>query len=376
MLTRGLVAVAAAALCLVAADAAQQQTISLPGTSRPELVFTPGGAKASAGPGSLPLLIFLRGLDCAYSLQQLASIPGANEVLSNSVNIGAAKSGKDDIATLASSAADAFGAVAAVLTPPRSATSCTLCAASVKAAQALPAGNPQRDFTLAGAALVANGTASGVDCPAWVRARGFDIAASLLVLRADMRAIFVPSPQDAGPVCCLAASAPRGDVDFVLSAIDAVIAKAPAANRSATTVVGFSAGAFMANRMACDAPSGRLYSMLAYAGSEPGTACNPPEARGVLIMHGRLDVQVPFGGAPAGSGVRYPSAEATLAGWARRNRCSGEPRRFAQGNIDVVAYSGCAAPTTGWFVRDWGHLPPKTSAPVFIDAIKQVISRG
>ena len=343
----GLAALLAAALCVVS-KAARQQSIAVPGTSRPELLFIPGGAKASAGAGSLPLLVFLRGLDCAYSPQEIAAVPGAATVLANSVNIGAAKSGKDDMATLASTASDALGAVAAVLTPPRSATTCTLCGAAVKAAQALPPGDPQREFTLAGAALLANGTATGVDCPAW----------------------------DAGPVCCLASSAPRGDVDFVLNAIDAVIAKAPVANRSAVTVVGFSAGTFMANRMACDAPAGRVSSFVAYAGSEPGTACNPPEARGALIMHGKQDVQIPFGGAPAGSGVSYPSAEATLANWARRNRCSGEPRRFAQGDIDVVAYSGCAAPTIGWFVRSWGHLPPKTSGPVFVDAIKQVISRG
>ena len=343
----GLVALVVAALCVVS-HAAQQSTISVPGTSRPELLFMPGGAKASAGAGSLPLLVFLRGLDCALSPQEIASIPGAATVLANSVNIGAAKSGKDDVATLASTASDALGAVAAVLTPPLSATTCTLCGPSLKAAQALPPGNPQREFTLAGAALLANGTASGLDCPAW----------------------------DAGPVCCLASPKPRGDVDFVLSAIDAVIAKAPAANRSAVTVVGFSAGAFMADRMACDAPAGRLASVVAYAGSEPGTACNPPEARGVLIMHGKQDLQVPFGGAPAGSGVSYPSAEAQLANWARRNRCNGEPRRFTQGDIDVVAYNSCAAPTIGWFVRSWGHLPPKTAGPVFVDAVKQVISRG
>jgi polyhydroxybutyrate depolymerase len=337
----GLVALVAAA-CAFISDAAQQQSIAVPGTTRPALLLIPGGAKESTGAGSLPLLVFLRGLDCAYSPQEIAAIPGAQAVLANSVNIGVAKSGKDDIATLASTASDALGAVAAVLTPPRSATTCTLCGAAIKAAQARPSGDPQREFTLAGAALLANGTASGVDCPAW----------------------------DAGPVCCLASSAPRGDVEFVLNAIDAVIAKAPAANRSAVTVVGFSAGAFMADRMACDAPAGRVSSFVAYAGSEPGTACNPPEARGALIMHGKQDLQIPFGGA------NYPSAEATLANWAQRNRCSGEPRRFAQGDIDVVAYSGCAAPTIGWFVRSWGHLPPKTSGPVFVDAIKQVISRG
>ena len=252
------------------------------------------------------------------------------------------------MATLAASAADALGAVALVLTPPRSATSCGLCAASVKAAQKLPPGDPNREFTLAGAALLTNGSASGVDCPAW----------------------------DAGPVCCQASLQSRGDLDFVLKAIDAAIAKAPAANRNAVTVMGFSAGAFMANRLACDAPAGRVKSFLAYAGSEPGTACNPPEARTALIMQGKQDLQIPFGGAPVGSGVSYPGAEATLANWARRNKCSGEPRRSMQGNIEVVAYAGCAAPTTGWFISDWGHLPPKTSGPVFVDAIKQVISRG
>jgi polyhydroxybutyrate depolymerase len=342
-----LVAVALAALSCVA-HGAQQQTISVPGTSRPELLIVPGG-KASAGAGTLPLLVFLRGLDCAFTPQQLAAIPGAAQVLANSFNVGAAKFGiSDDIATLAANAADALGAVALVLTPPRSATSCTLCAASVKAAQAVAAGNPNREFTLAGAALLSNASASGIDCPAW----------------------------DAGPVCCLSSSKSRGDVDFVLNAIDAATKKAPAANRNAVTVVGFSAGAFMANRLACDAPAGRVKSFLAYAGSEPGTACNPPEARAALIMQGKQDLQIPFGGAPAGSGVSYPGAEATLAGWARRNRCSGEPRRSVQGNIEVVSFAGCAAPTTGWFVNDWGHLPPKTAGPVFVDAIKQVISRG
>lgn len=352
-MTRALVAFALAALLSAwTVDAAQRSVVSVPGTARPELLFTPAAA-SSAAAGALPLLVFLRGLDCAYTPAQIAALPGAAQVLANAVGVGAAKSGKDDIATLASAAADTFGAVAMVLTPPRTATTCTLCPAVVAAAKLRPADDVEAQFTLKGAELISNGTASGVDCPAW----------------------------DAGRECCQASPAPRGDVDFVLGAIDAAIAKAPAANRSAVTIVGFSAGAFMALRLACDAPAGRVANVLAYAGSEavPDAACKPPQPRGMLIMHGRRDLQIPFTGAPAGSGLTYPGAEKTLADWARRQRCSSTPQRITRdvsgSPADVVSFSGCAAPTTGWFLS-WGHLPPRSSAPVFLGAIKQLLNRG
>ena len=105
--------------------------------------------------------------------------------------------------------------------------------------------------------------------------------------------------------------------------------------------------------------------------------CAPAAPLPLQLVHARGDGQVSFGGGTGGRpGTRYAAAEATLAAWARRNRCAGEPRRATQGNIDVVTYSGCAAATVGWFLNDWGHLPPKSSGPVFVAAIKQLVGRA
>jgi pimeloyl-ACP methyl ester carboxylesterase len=347
----------AAALPLPHVSAAVQRDVRVPGSARTVQLYAPSQEAFTSPAGSRPLILLLRALSCiqppAAQAAALAAAPGAQQFLASHFSLGFAIGPvRDDVAALARDAADRLGAITATLTAPRSTPRCSACPAIEAAARVAPPG-AERDFTLATAAFLANATQSGVDCPAW----------------------------DATPACCQASPQPRGDVDFLLGAIDAMLREAPAANRSAVVAMGFSAGAFMALRLACDAPAGRVAAVVAYAGADFADArrCAPQAPVPVLTIHGRNDLEVPYQGAPANytGEARVPGAETTLAAWARRNRCGGSaPRRNAlASNIERIAYEGCGAPTQGWFVADWGHLPPRSAQNVFLEALRTALQQ-
>jgi len=351
------------------AHAATQTSVPLPGSSRPAQVYASSQALAAGPSGSRPLVLFLRGISCDFTPQQLATLPGdAAGLLAQRTNFaaGGLKLGlPDDVGDMASSAADSLGVIAAAITAPRSMRVCKLCAQSLAAAAAAPAGEAEAQFTLGGAVLLQNASATGTDCPAW----------------------------DATEACCQAQHSPRGDTDFILAAIDAIAARVPAANRSGVIALGFSNGAFMTQSLACNAPAGRIAGVMAYggAGDTDASSCKPPGPISVIIAHGMRDLEVPFGGSPAttpAGAARVPATEATLAAWAGRNRCSGSPARSQSsvgalggssgGAVTVVSYSGCAAGvlTQGWFVSGWGHLPPRGNNGFFVQAAKRLLGRG
>ena len=91
---------------------------------------------------------------------------------------------------------------------------------------------------------------------------------------------------------------------------------------------GMSAGAFMANRLACDRAD-VIAAIAPVAGTlGSGVPCAPSRPVSVLEFHGTADQVVPFGGGPMqgrGGGSDILSAPAMAARWRDIDGCSGAP---------------------------------------------------
>ncbi|HEY5149055.1 MAG TPA: esterase, partial [Mycobacterium sp.] len=128
-------------------------------------------------------------------------------------------------------------------------------------------------------------------------------------------------------------------------------------------VTGMSAGAFMANRLACDRAD--LVSAVApVAGTLGiGVPCNPSRPVSVLAMHGTADPVVPYNGGPM-VGRGGPSdivAAPTLAErWRALDHCPGGPVADPGG----FTATGCADGTEVVFVTidGAGHTWPTSQA--------------
>ena len=118
---------------------------------------------------------------------------------------------------------------------------------------------------------------------------------------------------------------------------------------------GFSNGAALAHRLACDAAD--LFAAVAPVSGENQAAlaaCAPSRPVAILSIHGTLDRCWPYAGGAGGciATGRYVSVVETLAGWAARNGCRAEatrtplpPRPGIVDGTEVVRhdYAGCAA---------------------------------
>ena len=90
-------------------------------------------------------------------------------------------------------------------------------------------------------------------------------------------------------------------------------------------VTGMSAGAFMANRLACDRAD--LVAAIAPVAGTLGSAvpCNPSKPVAVLAVHGTADPVVPYNGGPMvgrGGASDIVSAPALAERWAAADRCA------------------------------------------------------
>jgi len=151
---------------------------------------------------------------------------------------------------------------------------------------------------------------------------------------------------DAGS-CCSGAAA---DDSGYLNALTATLISQGLTDRRRVYAVGFSVGAMMAFRLACDHPT-----LLAGIGSVGGvltTAC-PASLRVPLVdVHSRRDPLVPIGGTTrsALSGLPLPAIGDVVEAWRRRTGCTG--RLYA---TPVRALGGAGYPVE---VRDVPGCPP------------------
>ena len=145
-------------------------------------------------------------------------------------------------------------------------------------------------------------------------------------------------------------------------------------------VVGHSAGAFMAHRMACD-HGDQIAGIVSLEGAmyQDVTKCPGTTPVSVLEIHGTADAIIAYNGGFIGVNA-FPSAPTTVADWAKINGCGAANTSGAPLDLDmslpgnettITAYPGCKNGTSVqlWTVQGGAHFPTlsKTFAPGLFD---------
>ncbi len=157
---------------------------------------------------------------------------------------------------------------------------------------------------------------------------------------------------NATEVCCDFFGSGIDDAAYLKAVIDDVSARRSVDSKR-VYVVGYSNGAFMAQRLACEL-SGRIAAIVSVSGVNvlDAARCAPAEAVAVLQVHGDADPVVHYLGGRFGSGFEpYPSVMASIEGWRDRNGCEAEPN-VQESALDIASalvgaetavtqYTGC-----------------------------------
>ncbi len=134
-------------------------------------------------------------------------------------------------------------------------------------------------------------------------------------------------------------------------------------------LVGHSNGGFMSYRMACD-HADEIAAIVSLAGATwaDSSRCRPSEPVAILEIHGTADRTIYYGGGTI-LRSRYPSAEQTVAAWARYDGCrkrADRPERVRRAIVKglpratVRAFSDCDrnGHVELWTQRRGVHIPP------------------
>nr|MCW1958729.1 esterase [Mycobacterium sp.] len=127
-------------------------------------------------------------------------------------------------------------------------------------------------------------------------------------------------------------------------------------------VTGMSAGAFMANRLACDRAD--LVTAVAPVAGTLGVAvpCAPSRPVSVMAIHGTADSVVPFNGGPmVGRGGASEIVSVPFLGerWREINRCPGPLVTDPAGGFPGMSATGCADGTEVLVrINGDGHIWP------------------
>ncbi len=136
-----------------------------------------------------------------------------------------------------------------------------------------------------------------------------------------------PCPPECGTCGQCGWASCHDDVGF-LRALVAIIQADFLVNPKRVYVSGFSNGAMMANRIACDASE--LFAAVALFGGrvEPGFECTPGKALPLLQVNGGKDDVVPFDGRVSDSGYFYASTVAIAANWNDGATCAAQKKAW------------------------------------------------
>ena len=184
---------------------------------------------------------------------------------------------------------------------------------------------------------------------------GSDAPGARLLSRGGIRTWNAGGGRD-GAVCVSGEACKRGvdDVAYVRALLADVGARI-AVDPKRVFATGFSNGAALAHRLACEAAD--LFAAVAPVSGENQAAlaaCAPSRPVAMLDVHGTGDRCWPYAGGAGGciASGRYVSVAETLAGWAARNGCHAQaqrttlpPRPGIADGTEVVRhdYAGCAA---------------------------------
>jgi polyhydroxybutyrate depolymerase len=150
---------------------------------------------------------------------------------------------------------------------------------------------------------------------------------------------------NAGECCGRAERRDVDDVAYVQAVIDDLATVLPI-DPSRVYVTGFSNGALMAYRLACDAAD-RIGAVVPVAGgmalAEP--ECRPTRPVSILHIHGTADRFAPLGGGDSAMPLvrEQPSVFEAIDFWTGVNDCRQPGERTSRGLIRVVRYAPCAA---------------------------------
>lgn len=145
--------------------------------------------------------------------------------------------------------------------------------------------------------------------------------------------------------CCGEEITPSPDVAYIVGLVDRLIAEFPIDSKR-VYVGGFSMGAVLADRLACEAAD-RFAAVAIVAGTPWSTECDPARPVSVFIMHGAGD-----------STFRLEEAEALAERWRRVSECADQPESISIApNATARRSEGCAGGAGVEFVRvdDAGH---------------------
>lgn len=147
---------------------------------------------------------------------------------------------------------------------------------------------------------------------------------------------------NAGECCGRAQARNLDDVGFILRMIDEVNRVIPVQDR--VFVAGYSNGALLAYRLACEAPE-RLAAFSVYAGAPVlnDATCSPSRSVPLLHLHGELDAVAPLDGGRSaiGSAGTRVSVLDNIRWWSEMNRCSERSASSFVRNADCTAYRSC-----------------------------------
>lgn len=146
-------------------------------------------------------------------------------------------------------------------------------------------------------------------------------------------------------------------------------------------LTGFSNGAFMSFRMACE-HADLIAAIVAINGAmlNDPSQCRPAQPVSVLNVRGDADDVIRNQGGLF-RGNRYPSTESTVSSWVTFNGCTASPEGSAspldlESSVDgpetsVTTYGGCQRGTTValWTIRGGPHVPAFTEdfVPALLD---------
>lgn len=213
----------------------------------------------------------------------------------------------------------------------------------------------------AGTVVVLHGGGSRESGASIARSVGFDAEAAgrrLIAVYPDARG----GRFHAGH-CCGRRPTRGDDVRFVVRLLDRVQRRFPVDARR-TFATGFSNGAFLAYRLACQ-QSNRFLGVASVGGTEVLRRCRPDRPISVLHIHGRDDTRVRFDGAILGR-PWIPGALELAQRWRARNRCPPartQTQRTPQ--LLIRRTTGCRRRTQVQLValENFGHAWPGGEAP-------------
>ncbi len=164
---------------------------------------------------------------------------------------------------------------------------------------------------------------------------------------ADAQGFLVAYPEGAGTqkswnggTCCGEAMMEKvDDVGFTRAVIEDIAGQV-GLDRARVYATGFSNGAIMVYRLACELAD--MLAAIAPVSAAPAiTSCKPARPISVIHFHGDADRLNPYDGGQRSGGGEFLPVENGIAFWVRANGCPSEALETQDGNIVHRVYTPC-----------------------------------